>query len=291
MKKTLLGVGVVLALSGCARDANQPLELWHNFSQTKLETQLGENQALAVFYRQDDAQGGATNIYVDGDYQASLLPNAYSAVAVCADKHLFSTSLSSNQQFGNRTQGASYTLPVGDIAYVKVSQGANGQPYLARVEPSVAEQEIANLPKENQTLSRVPSANNCQPPVVIAAIAVDSNALFAFNKFGYKDILPAGREKLENFMAQVKTLKVSHIVVGGHTDNLGSDSYNQTLSEKRANSVKQQLQQAGITAPVKAIGFGKKEPVVTNCSALTGAAKNQCNLPNRRVEITVYGEK
>ncbi|OOF55899.1 OmpA family protein [Rodentibacter myodis] len=291
MKKTLLGLGVVLALSGCARDANQPLEVWHNFEQAKLETQIGENQALAVFYRQDDLQGAAANIYVDGNYQVSLLPNAYSAVAVCADKHLFSTSFSSNQKFGNRTQGASYTLPVGEVAYVKVSQTANGQPYLERVERSVAEQEIGKLPKENQTLSRVPSANNCQPPVVIAAIAVDSSALFAFDKYGYKDILPAGREKLENFMEHVKTLKVDHIVVGGHTDNLGSDSYNQVLSEKRANSVKQQLQHVGITAPIKAIGFGKKEPVVTNCAALTGAAKNQCNLPNRRVEISVYGEK
>ncbi|OOF39102.1 hypothetical protein BKK49_08605, partial [Rodentibacter rarus] len=275
----------------CARDANQPLEVWSNFNQTKLETQLGENQALAVFYRQSEVQGAATNIYVDGNYQVSLLPNAYSAVAVCADKHLFTTSFSSNQKFGNRTQGASYTLPVGDIAYVKVLQTPNGQLYLERVERSVAEQEIANLPKENHTLSRVPNATNCQPPVVIAAIAVDSSALFAFDKYGYNDILPTGRAKLENFMEHVKTLNVSHIVVGGHTDSLGSDSYNQVLSEKRANSVKQQLQQVGITAPVHAIGYGKKEPVVTNCGGLFGAAKNQCNLPNRRVEVTVYGTK
>ncbi|OOF45425.1 hypothetical protein BKK52_12600 [Rodentibacter trehalosifermentans] len=291
MKKTLLGLGMVLALSGCARDANQPLEVWSNFNQTKLAPQLGENQSLAVFYRQGDLQGPATNIYVDGNYQASLLPNAYSAVPVCADKHLFSTSFSSNQKFGNRTQGVSYTLPIGEVAYIKVSQEPNGQLYLQRMERTVAEQEVANLPKESQTLSRVPNAVNCQPPVVVAAIAVDSSALFAFDKYGYKDILPAGREKLEQFMEHVKTLNVSHIVVGGHTDNLGSDSYNLVLSEKRANSVKQQLQYSGITAPVKAIGYGKKEPVVTNCSALTGVVRNQCNLPNRRVEVTVYGTK
>ncbi|OOF35973.1 OmpA family protein [Rodentibacter heidelbergensis] len=291
MKKTLLCLGVVVALSGCARDANQPLEIWSNFQNSKISAQLGENQSLAVFYRQGDLQGPATNIYVNGDYQASLLPNAYTAVPVCADKHLFSTSFSTNQKFGNRTKGVSHTLPIGEVAYIKVLQESNGQLYLQRVEPSVAEQEIANLPKENQTLSRVPNATNCKPPVVIAAIAVDSSALFAFNKSAYKDILPAGREKLEQFMAQVKNLNVSHIVVGGHTDNLGSDSYNLALSEKRANSVKQQLQKAGITAPVKAIGYGKKEPVVTNCGGLSGAAKNQCNLPNRRVEVTVYGTK
>ncbi|OOF80471.1 hypothetical protein BKG92_10490 [Rodentibacter ratti] len=291
MTKTLLCLGIVITLSGCARDAGQPLEVWSNFKEGKISTQLGENQSLAVFYRQGDIQGAATNIYINSNYQASLLPNAYTAVPVCADKHLFSTSFSTNQKFGNRTQGVSYTLPVGEVAYVKVSQGSNGQLYLQRVERSVAEQEIANLPKENQTLSRVPNAANCQPPVVIAAIAVDSSALFAFNKYGYKDILPAGREKLEQFMAQVKKLNVSHIVVGGHTDNLGSDSYNLALSEKRANSVKHQLKQAGITAPIQAIGYGKKEPVVTNCGGLSGAAKNQCNLPNRRVEVTVYGTK
>ncbi|WP_165688496.1 membrane lipoprotein lipid attachment site-containing protein, partial [Rodentibacter trehalosifermentans] len=172
MKKTLLGLGMVLALSGCARDANQPLEVWSNFNQTKLAPQLGENQSLAVFYRQGDLQGPATNIYIDGNYQASLLPNAYSAVPVCADKHLFSTSFSSNQKFGNRTQGVSYTLPIGEVVYVKVSQEPNGQLYLQRMERTVAEQEVANLPKESQTLSRVPNAVNCQPPVVIAAIAV-----------------------------------------------------------------------------------------------------------------------
>ncbi|MBF0751552.1 MULTISPECIES: OmpA family protein [Pasteurellaceae] len=290
MNKTLLSLGIIYALTGCSRDG-QPLEVWNNFNESKISAQLGENQSLAVFYRQGDLQGPATNIYIDGNYQASLLPNAYSAVPVCADKHLFSTSFSINQKFGNRTQGVSYTLPIGEVAYVKVSQEANGQLYLQRVERSIAEQEIANLPKENQTLSRVPNAANCQPPVVIAAIAVDSSALFAFDKYSYKDILPDGREKLEQFMTHVKTLNVSHIVVGGHSDNLGSDSYNLSLSEKRANSVKQQLQQVGISVPVKAIGYGKKEPVVTNCGGLSGAAEKQCNLPNRRVEVTVYGTK
>ncbi|WP_218668356.1 hypothetical protein, partial [Rodentibacter trehalosifermentans] len=172
MTKALLCLGVAIALTGCARDVNQPLEVWNNFQSSKISVQLGENQSLAVFYRQGDFQGPATNIYIDGNYQASLLPNAYSAVPVCADKHLFSTSFSSNQKFGNRTQGVSYTLPIGEVAYIKVSQESNGQLYLQRVERSVAEQEIANLPKESQTLSRVPNAVNCQPPVVVAAIAV-----------------------------------------------------------------------------------------------------------------------
>jgi len=72
--------------------------------------------------------------------------------------------------------------------------------------------------------------------------------------------------------------------VEGYTDSVGSDDYNQTLSEHRATSVRDYLTQAGIpTASVTAKGFGKTQPVASNDTS-TGRQQN------RRVELVVSGE-
>ncbi|OOF64382.1 OmpA family protein [Rodentibacter sp. Ppn85] len=286
MKKTFLCLGMVVALTGCARDANQPLEKWSNFEQSKINAQLAENQSLAVFYRQDDVEGPAVNIYIDSNYQTSLLPNAFTPIAVCADKHLFSASYTTNTQFGNRTQGVNYTLPVNEVAYIKVEQ-QNGKLTFTRVESEIGAQAVSQLPRENQTFSRVPAPNNCGAGV-LAVESLDASALFGFNKSSYNDILPNGKEKIQEFAAKTKTMSISKITVSGHTDPVGSDSYNKALSQKRANTVKLALQKAGVTASISAVGYGKAEPVVSNCEAYKSAQRNQCNQPNRRVEIAVY---
>ncbi|TGZ98167.1 OmpA family protein [Rodentibacter pneumotropicus] len=289
MNKTLLCLGIIATLTGCARDVNQPLEVWNNFRDSNISTQLGENQSLAVFYRQDDVQGPAVNVYVDGNYQASLLPNAFTPVAVCADKHTFTSSFTTNVQFGNRTHGVNYTLPVNEVTYIKVTQ-QNGKLSFTRVESAVAEQEISKLPKENQTLSRVPSPANCGA-AVLTVESLDASALFGFNKSGYNDILPNGKEKIREFADKVKEMpSISKILVSGHTDPIGSTAYNQTLSQKRANTVKLALQKAGVSTPIEAVGYGKAEPIITTCDTYKDAQRNQCNQPNRRVEIAVYGK-
>ncbi|WP_226692823.1 MULTISPECIES: OmpA family protein [Rodentibacter] len=287
MKKTLLGLTVAFVFTGCARNIDQPLEVWSNFEQSKVPTQLGKNQALAVFYRQDDVQGPAVNVYVDGNYQASLLPNAFTPITVCANKHLFTTSFTTNSQFGNRTQGITHTLPINEITYIKVSQ-QNNKLTFERVESAVGSEAVSKLPKENQTLSRVPSPRNCSP-AVLTVEALDASALFAFNKFGYKDILPKGKAKIQEFAEKAKTLPaINEIQVSGHTDPVGSNRYNKALSQKRAETVKNALQKSGVTAPISAVGYGEAEPVVSNCEHYKGAARNQCNQANRRVEIAVY---
>lgn len=297
MKKILLSSVIAFALTACStsKEANQPLEVWNNFQQPAAVStdKLGENQSLVVFYRENDIQGPAANVYVNGNYQTSLLPNAFSPIAVCAAKNLFTSSFTTTAAFGNRTQGVYYTTPVKQITYVKVVQERNGKLTFVEVDSDVAQQVIANLPKENQTLSRVPAPTHCGEPV-LANTTLDANALFAFNKSGYRDILPAGKESINDFVKGLSTLsgvsKIS-VVVSGHSDPVGSERYNQALSQKRANTVKAELQKSGITLPIEAVGYGKSQPVVTHCDTLKGKEKQACNQPNRRVEITVYGAK
>jgi outer membrane protein OmpA-like peptidoglycan-associated protein len=69
------------------------------------------------------------------------------------------------------------------------------------------------------------------------------------------------------------------LTIEGHTDNVGKDEYNMTLSQKRAESVKQYLIQKGISeARLITVGFGETKPVATNNTTL-GKSKN------RRVEL------
>lgn len=95
---------------------------------------------------------------------------------------------------------------------------------------------------------------------------------------------PAAREKL----ARVGGIVLSHpgllIEVEGHTDSVGSDEYNQRLSEQRANSVREYLITQGLKSDIlTSKGFGETTPVATNDTA---AGRQQ----NRRVELVVSGE-
>jgi outer membrane protein OmpA-like peptidoglycan-associated protein len=75
-----------------------------------------------------------------------------------------------------------------------------------------------------------------------------------------------------------------HLEIEGHTDSVGSDDFNQKLSEQRAESARIYLQDAGIgTDNLVARGFGESKPVASNDS---DAGRSQ----NRRVEMIVTGD-
>jgi hypothetical protein len=105
--------------------------------------------------------------------------------------------------------------------------------------------------------------------------------LFAFGKF---DLKPAAREALAKLSGIVLSHPGLKLAIDGYTDSVGSDAFNQTLSEKRAQGVSDYLVSQGIDAgDVTATGFGKDNPVASNSTA---AGRQQ----NRRVEIIISGE-
>jgi outer membrane protein OmpA-like peptidoglycan-associated protein len=86
---------------------------------------------------------------------------------------------------------------------------------------------------------------------------------------------------VSGILAAHPTLKLD---VEGHTDSVGSDEYNQSLSEKRAEAVRAYLTQQGVPPDsISAAGFGKARPVATNDTA-------EGRQLNRRVELVVSGE-
>jgi outer membrane protein OmpA-like peptidoglycan-associated protein len=112
-------------------------------------------------------------------------------------------------------------------------------------------------------------------------IATMPDVLFETNSFSLR---PAARERLAKVAGILLAYPDLRLEVDGHTDSVGSDAYNQQLSEKRAASVRDYLAQQGIPiSSVVVMGFGKTQPIASNT---TVAGRQQ----NRRVELVVSGE-
>lgn len=105
-----------------------------------------------------------------------------------------------------------------------------------------------------------------------------SGLLFDFDS---DKVLPAAQTNLDNLAASLQKYKDSDLMIVGHTDSKGTDSYNQDLSVRRARSAAGYLRSHGVTRNIQALGRGETEPVATNDTD-DGRQKN------RRVEIAIY---
>ncbi len=107
------------------------------------------------------------------------------------------------------------------------------------------------------------------------------DVLFDFNKYTLK---PEARERLARISGIVLAYPDLKLDIEGHTDSIGTDEYNQTLSEKRADGVRGYLISSGVTPDhVAAVGLGKADPVADNSTSAGRAL-------NRRVEMIVSGD-
>ena len=88
------------------------------------------------------------------------------------------------------------------------------------------------------------------------------NIFFDLDKATLRPESTAELNRLIKLMADVPTLKIE---LSGHTDSQGSDTYNQTLSEKRAKAVVDYLTNAGVSASrLVSAGYGETQPISTN---------------------------
>lgn len=115
-------------------------------------------------------------------------------------------------------------------------------------------------------------------------LMVGTDTLFAFDK---ADLSAAAQTTLTKLGALIKKYGSHPVTVEGHTDGKGSDDYNQPLSERRAQAVKDWLVAHSYISPqTKAIGFGKKKPVASNTKP-DGSDNPAGRQLNRRVEVVV----
>ena len=132
------------------------------------------------------------------------------------------------------------------------------------------------------------------PPVPLKPqkISLGTDGLFRFGGGAAADLQVEGRRKVEQLAREIQRnfSSIKAITVTGHTDRIGSDAYNETLSLKRANTVRDLLVRAGIDASlIRTIGAGETSPVVDCPGSRKTPALVDCLQPNRRVEIEVTG--
>lgn len=124
------------------------------------------------------------------------------------------------------------------------------------------------------------------PPPRVERLSAD--ALFPFDRGSIGDIRPEGIADIAQIAARLRAQPFGHVEVRGYTDRLGTDAYNNDLSQRRADAVKAVLIQQGVPAQkIRAEGLGSQDPIV-QCGNPNRDALIRCLQPNRRVEIVTY---
>jgi len=116
----------------------------------------------------------------------------------------------------------------------------------------------------------------------------------AFFDFDESTLRPEGRAALDELVTELGEVKYGSIRVIGHTDRIGETDYNQALSERRANAVKNYLARKSVPAQrIEAVGKGKSEPTAetSKCNGPKSPKVVKCLQPDRRVDIEVAGTK
>lgn len=128
------------------------------------------------------------------------------------------------------------------------------------------------------------------PPPEPRRISLSADSLFDFDSAVIK---PAGRQALDALAADLQGARYETIEVTGHTDRIGPDRYNQPLSQRRADAVRDYLvRSGGIPAgKISARGLGSSSPATRDGECTDGArqALIRCLQPDRRVDVSVSG--
>ena len=113
-------------------------------------------------------------------------------------------------------------------------------------------------------------------------LTFNSQLLFDFGK---TDLKESNKQDLQKFAETLKQNPDTDLLIVGHTDDVGSDAFNQTLSEKRASAVSSYLASLNVGySRLKTQGRGESQPTVSNS---TEDSRSQ----NRRVEIAIYANE
>ena len=177
--------------------------------------------------------------------------------------------------------------------------------------PKVAVEE-KKPPKSKKALERAAKAKAAAEAAAAAAAApprtvtvtvtkenfvILADTLFRFDKSAREDILPGGIQRLDDVVRRLKTYpSIQSMAIIGHTDRLGSDAYNQKLSQQRADAVKAYLvSNDGLDASrITAVGRSETAPVTQPGQCQGKAASTAliaCLQPDRRVVVEVNGTR
>ena len=279
---TMLTTGAILALTsaGCATAAPPAELLTARKSYDEAQHGAAAKSDPADLYTAKKAIDAAEKSYLDNGDTQDTRDLAYTAdrraqIAESRAKAMQSTD-SQQQTISDMhaNQAATLRATSAELSSANQALAVQGQAMKAETEARVAAEKRAA--QSAADLAKFASVKQESRGMVIT---LSGGVLFASAK---SDLLPAAQVKL-NSVAEALTQQDpdSKMVVEGHTDSQGGASYNQDLSQRRAQTVRDYLVSRGIAADrVTSQGFGSSRSVADN-----GSAEGRAN--NRRVEIVV----
>lgn len=255
---------------------------------------VATSQSRIVLYRLDDSRSGATSVFVNDRYHASLVPGAWSQLCYRTGPVEIAT-----RQMDAATRPAkdrydaisAITLQGGQVHYLRVSE-ANNRPVLRPVPAAQALQEISATRLQLHTVSRV--AQDCVEslPVLAQTYTLAADTLFAFDRSDRAGMTDAGTRAIDLLLSRMHNdySRIDRVHLVGHADPLGRPERNERLSIERAQTVREYIGRTGLLqAPMTAEGRSSREPVVRDCGTVATPQAIACNLPNRRVAVEVTG--
>lgn len=160
---------------------------------------------------------------------------------------------------------------------------------------SCLQPKTASQPMQTAALAMaVPAAPSSAPAITVTreTYVLLTDTLFKFDRSGRQDMLAGGVQRLADVAQRLKSYtSIQTLTVYGYTDRLGSDAYNDKLSDARAKTVQAYFESFGVKfAKATAQGKGKRDPVSINCRSASGRKQLiQCLQPDRRVTIEATG--
>jgi outer membrane protein OmpA-like peptidoglycan-associated protein len=180
---------------------------------------------------------------------------------------------------GSTLLGAAIGAAVGGLA-----GGAIGH-YMDRQEASMrqalANSEQASIQREQEVLAQA-GRDSTRKSVEVLTVTFKSDYLFSVNS---STLLPGAYDELNRVANVLRQYPETNIQIAGHTDSTGTADYNQRLSERRAEAVRNALAGMGVNqSRLSIIGYGESKPIADNN---TEAGRQH----NRRVEVRIIPQQ
>ena len=218
----------------------------------------------------DDRYGISLMVDDDGE---GLYTNTQNGVTVTADDDAMSYRAGKVKITQKKDGSGSYSDAESGL---KIENDGKGKATVTKgtQKATVDAAPLGTLPRLPR-LGAVPAVPSLEANSLL--ITLDSGVLFDVDKY---DLRPEAQETLNQLAKLLTEAGITAVEIDGHTDSNADDAYNQTLSENRANAVKEYLKAQGVTAEITTQGYGESRPVATN---ETAEGRQQ----NRRVEIII----
>ena len=163
--------------------------------------------------------------------------------------------------------------------------GCDGTTAVLAKQPAIA--AIAVITPITKAIA-APAVKSAAPKRCDFAVTLQNDETFDFNKTALK---PLAKQRIDSEILTklANCAQLDLVIVTGHTDLIGTQQYNQKLSEKRATAVASYLSSKGITAMIDTMGMGKTQQIKTCDEKLSQTKLAECLGPNRRVVIEGRG--